>query len=122
MNLCTIDNPSTSRVRFNSSNQTPIGHGGATAAADPLPRLRREAADTAASAVVADGAGDASPVRFAVREDHDHGVEGLESPREAGEDEVLELPPPELAAVFLQHVVDAELLHRRLLRRRRRRW
>ena len=88
------------------------------AAADPLPRLRRKTADAAIPSAVTVGAGDAPPVWFAVGEDHDHGVEGLERPGEAGEDEVFELPPPELTAVLLQHVVDAELLRRWFLGRR----
>lgn len=102
-----------------STNQTPFRHSGAVAAADPLPRLRREAADAGSPSAVTVGAGGAPPVRFSVGEDHDHGVEGLERPGEAGEDEVFELPPAELAAVLLQHVVDAELLRRRFLGRLR---
>jgi len=39
-------------------------------------------------------------------------VEGFQGPRQTGENEVPQLPPPKLAAILLQHLVDAELLRR----------
>lgn len=111
-----LDQPN---LKLVPANQTPIRNGGGAAAADPLPRVRWEAADACPGG--AGRAGNAGPVRFTVGENHDHGVEGLEGPGEAGEYEVLQLPLSELPAVFLQHLIDAHLLRRPLLLRLRRR-
>lgn len=93
------------------TNQPPLRHRRAPQPPDPLPRTGLQPTDAPARTGRTPPA-NAPPPWFAVREYHYHRVEGLQGPRQARQDEVLQLPPPELAAVLLQHVVDAELLRR----------
>ena len=76
------------------TDQSPLRCRRTSRATAPFPRTWLQPTNAGAA-----GAADARPRRFPIGEDHNHGVKGLESPSEAGEDEVSQLPRPKLTAV-----------------------
>ncbi|KAF7833901.1 Organic cation/carnitine transporter 4 [Senna tora] len=102
-----LDHPN---LIFLTTKQPPLCDGCAARAPDPLPRPGLKPTHAFRRGVANPRPLHAPPIGFAVGEYHDHGVEGLQSPRQARQDEVPQLPPPELTAISPEHVVDAELL------------
>lgn len=88
--------------------EVPLRHGRGFGSGGPRPRTGFELTKVFKPGIATRSS--TGPVRFSIGEDHDHCMKSLKSPSEACEDEMSELPRAELAAVFLEHVVDSEPL------------